>query len=72
MRVLGFRARMDVIPLDALLVRGSHGRTIEDAQDGPLVIVDQPELLRGDSLAATEVKSPLLDAIFQRAQANSA
>ena len=63
---------MDVIPLDASLVRGSHARAIEDAQDGPLVIVDQPGLLRRDSLAATDVKSLVLDAIFQREQASSA
>lgn len=72
MRMLGFRTLMDVIPLDASLVRGSHARAIEDAQDGPLVIVDQPGLLRRDSLAATDVKSLVLDAIFQREQASSA
>ena len=34
---LGFRYKMDVIPLDANLVKGSHGlRT--DAQSGPLII----------------------------------
>jgi predicted AlkP superfamily pyrophosphatase or phosphodiesterase len=34
---LGFRYRMDVIPLDPTLVRGSHGLRPEPA-DGPLVI----------------------------------
>lgn len=34
---LGFRYRMDVIPLDAHLVGGSHGRAADDPMDGPLV-----------------------------------
>lgn len=35
---LGFRYKLDVIPLDATLVRGSHGIHPASAQDGPLVI----------------------------------
>ena len=31
---------MDVIPLDASLVRGNHGLVAEDANDGPLLIAD--------------------------------
>ena len=38
---LGFRYRMDVIPLDPTLVRGSHG-LYPDSQDGPLVIGPTP------------------------------
>lgn len=38
---LGMRYRMDVIPLDATLVRGSHGLT-PLSQDGPLVIGPTP------------------------------
>ncbi len=38
---LGFRYRMDVIPLDATLVRGSHG-LINSPEDGPLVIGPTP------------------------------
>ncbi|MEL7499441.1 MAG: nucleotide pyrophosphatase/phosphodiesterase family protein [Planctomycetota bacterium] len=34
---LGFRYRMDVIPLDATLVGGSHGRLVE-GEDGPVII----------------------------------
>ena len=64
MRKLGFRALMDVIPLDATLVRGSHGRITDDSRDGPLVICDRTDLLDGRNLAATDVKSLLLDAIF--------
>jgi predicted AlkP superfamily pyrophosphatase or phosphodiesterase len=35
---LGFRYKVDVIPLDANLVRGSHGTYPAAAEDGPLVI----------------------------------
>jgi len=64
MRKLGFRALMDVIPLDATLVKGSHGRITDDSRDGPLVISDRTDLLDRRNLAATEVKSLLLDAVF--------
>ena len=39
---LGLRALIDVIPLDAGLIRGSHGLPARDAQDGPLWITDLP------------------------------
>jgi predicted AlkP superfamily pyrophosphatase or phosphodiesterase len=64
MRKLGFRALMDVIPLDATLVGGSHGRATDDSRDGPLIISDRADLLEGKNVAATDVKSILLDAIF--------
>jgi predicted AlkP superfamily pyrophosphatase or phosphodiesterase len=37
-RALGFRTSLDVIPLDASLIKGSHGRPTDDPRDGPLVI----------------------------------
>lgn len=37
---LGFRALLDVIPLDASLVKGSHGRIPEDEKDWPVFIAD--------------------------------
>lgn len=64
LRKLGFRALMDVIPLDASLVRGSHGRLTESEADGPLVIASRPELLDRERIAATDVKQLLLDTIF--------
>jgi predicted AlkP superfamily pyrophosphatase or phosphodiesterase len=65
MRKLGFRALMDVIPLDATLVKGSHGRVTDDVRDGPLVISDRADLLDSRNLAAIDVKSLLLDAVFK-------
>jgi len=39
---LGLRYLMDVIPLDATLVRGSHGRLPDDPRDGPVFLCSQP------------------------------
>ena len=46
---LGFRYKMDVIPLDATLVRGSHGLAAVRPEAGPLVIGpgDLPTDMRG-------------------------
>jgi hypothetical protein len=35
---LGFRMTMDVVPLDASLVKGSHGLVAADPKDGPLFV----------------------------------
>lgn len=45
-RKLGFRTLMDVIPLDATLVRGSHGRI--DSPCPPIIMCDTPNLVRED------------------------
>jgi predicted AlkP superfamily pyrophosphatase or phosphodiesterase len=37
---LGFRMKMDVIPLDASMIRGSHGLIAANEQDGPLLACD--------------------------------
>ncbi len=41
---LGFRMLMDVIPLDASLVRGSHGRRPEDPAEWPVLITSRSDL----------------------------
>ena len=64
MRKLGFRALMDVIPLDASLVKGSHGRVTDDFRDGPIIISDRDDLVDRKNLNATDVKKLLLDAVF--------
>jgi predicted AlkP superfamily pyrophosphatase or phosphodiesterase len=43
---LGFRMLMDVIPLDATLIKGSHGRVPEDQLDWP-VLVGPPDAISG-------------------------
>jgi predicted AlkP superfamily pyrophosphatase or phosphodiesterase len=52
---LGFRMLMDVIPLDAALVKGSHGRRPENKKDWPVLITGRPENLKGGEIAATDV-----------------
>jgi predicted AlkP superfamily pyrophosphatase or phosphodiesterase len=54
-RALGLRALMDVIPLDASLVMGSHGRTTDRPDDGPLIIGADPALLQSCGLAQGSV-----------------
>ncbi len=41
-KTLGMRYLMDVIPLDATLVRGSHGRLPDDPRDGPVFVTSVP------------------------------
>lgn len=63
-RALGSRTLMDVIPLDASLVKGSHGRPTDDAADGPVLISSDATLLPPGPLAATEVKALILAHLF--------
>ncbi len=63
-KALGMRYLMDVIGLDARIVRGSHGRPTDRADDGPLLITSAPELLPDSALPATAVKQLLLDHLF--------
>lgn len=63
-RKLGMRTLMDLIPLDASLVRGSHGRADTSPERGPLVLSSQPELLPEGSIEATDVKRLMLDHVF--------
>jgi len=53
--LLGFRNLYDVIPLDATLVRGSHGRIPEDRKDRPVLIGDFPALKDGSDISAPDV-----------------
>jgi len=59
---LGFRMLMDVIPLDALLVKGSHGCRPSSHDDWPLVIT--PTFLPGAELASTDIYRVLRDAVL--------
>jgi predicted AlkP superfamily pyrophosphatase or phosphodiesterase len=61
---LGFRYLMDVISLDATLVKGSHGRPTDDAAAGPLFITSEPDLLDDGPVAATDVKGLVLRHLF--------
>jgi predicted AlkP superfamily pyrophosphatase or phosphodiesterase len=61
-KLLGFRYYMDVIGLDASIVKGSHGRlpaTGREASEGP-VFISSSKAIERDSIAMTDVKDLLL------------
>lgn len=63
---LGFRYYMDVIGLDASIVRGSHGRLPtpgREAEEGPVLISSSKHFAR-DRFAMTEVRDYLLNLQF--------
>lgn len=57
---LGFRYLMDVIPLDATLVCGSHGCITSSVADSPLLLTPQAHLLENRAIDATDVCELLL------------
>lgn len=63
-KAIGMRYLMDVIALDATLVKGSHGRPTDESEDGPLFITSAPALVGAGPIAATDVKALLLDHVF--------
>jgi hypothetical protein len=60
MRFLGFRKLLNVIPLDASLVRGSHGRPSEWSDDGPLCVSRQKALFDSDRIRSVDVQDVIL------------
>lgn len=69
---LGMRTLMDVIPLDATLVRGSHGRADNAPERGPVFISSRPDLLPAGEIEAVTVKELMLTHAFgRREQGNS-
>ena len=52
---LGFRMLMDLIPLDATLVKGSHGIRPANVKDWPVALVDDPANLPSNHLDSTEI-----------------
>lgn len=57
---LGFRYLMDVIPVDASLVRGSHGCVSTSPSEGPMFISHQTHLMNENVIPATDVCSLIL------------
>jgi len=55
---LGMRYLMDVIPLDASLVKGSHGRVPEDPLDGPVFLSSKPFGVEGAGADSGAVVDP--------------
>jgi predicted AlkP superfamily pyrophosphatase or phosphodiesterase len=69
-RQLGFRALLEVTPLDAHLVRGSHGRVTTEPSVCPVFATDRPDLLPADSVDATDVANLILAHLQVRPQPN--
>src|SRR5690606_35554029 len=63
-KALGFRYLLEVVPLDASLVKGSHGRPVDDPQVGPLIMSNAPELLPDGPVEATTVREIILRHVF--------
>ncbi len=62
---LGLRMLMDVIPLDATLVKGSHGRRPADKKDWPVFITQRAELLGAKEIESTDVYHALLRQVLR-------
>jgi predicted AlkP superfamily pyrophosphatase or phosphodiesterase len=63
-KTLGFRMLMDVIGLDASIVRGSHGRLTDRPEAGPILISSEPELVPEGPVKAVQVKDLILSHLF--------
>lgn len=61
---LGFRYLMDVIPVDASLVRGSHGRETDIDDEGPIFISTEQKFLENQTIGAQDVYDLILDHVF--------
>ena len=59
-RKAGFRSLLDVIPLDATLVRGSHGRQTGWDEDGPVFISATKELVSSVRISSVDVHDLIL------------
>jgi predicted AlkP superfamily pyrophosphatase or phosphodiesterase len=62
---LGFRYLMDVVPLDATLVKGSHGRVTDCRDDGPLFMSSEKSVVDSDVIPASAVKASILRCVFR-------
>lgn len=63
-KAAGFRYQLEVIPLDATLVRGSHGRRLERREEKPIFMTSEPKILDHDFLHAEDVYGMLMDHVF--------
>jgi predicted AlkP superfamily pyrophosphatase or phosphodiesterase len=64
-KVAGFRYLMDVTPLDAALVRGSHGRVTDTLEEGPVLLSSEASLIRSEVLESTDVRDVILAHVFE-------
>lgn len=62
---LGFRTVLDVIPLDAKLIKGSHGRIPENKEDHPIFATNSSKIKLKENLEATEVFMHIYNAVLE-------
>ncbi len=63
---LGFRMLMDLIPLDATLVKGSHGARPKNTSDWPVLITEKNTLPPNSQIHATDVYHILKRCVLDR------
>jgi hypothetical protein len=63
-KTLGFRYTMDLTPLDATLVKGSHGVVTGHPDNTPILISSEPRLVGDSKIAAVDVRDLILDHVF--------
>lgn len=59
-RKAGFRSLLDVIPLDASLVKGSHGRQTAWDEEGPVLISREKALVPSNRITSVDVHDHIL------------
>ncbi len=64
LKKLGFRTVMNIIPLNAQLVKGSHGRIPEDLEDYPIFITNSKTFDLKANIVATKVFEALEKHVF--------
>lgn len=65
MKNLGFRMLMDVIPLDATLVRGSHGRLPDKPEHKPVLLTEREPADEINELPCESVRNVILGHLFE-------
>ncbi|MBM4265019.1 MAG: alkaline phosphatase family protein [Deltaproteobacteria bacterium] len=63
-KTLGFRYTMELTPLDATLVKGSHGLATADPET-PVFASSEPRFVDSSSIRAVDVRDRILDHLFR-------
>ncbi|MEX2347316.1 MAG: hypothetical protein WD604_16960, partial [Balneolaceae bacterium] len=61
---LGFRYKMDLIPIHGDGVKGSHGRIWTDRGKNPLLVTQQSDKLEKDAIKPTDVYNVIYSHLF--------
>jgi predicted AlkP superfamily pyrophosphatase or phosphodiesterase len=67
---LGFRTLMDFIPLDASLIKGSHGRIPESEEDWPIIVSQNKKLIQNSRTEPDAVFGIIMEHIFSDTEKN--